>query len=75
MDNGVEAVTVISSRLRNADGPTLSILALGVKDGLALADRIGVDVVIIGTDHTIHMTAGARRRFTLLDPKYAIASP
>ena len=27
VDNGVEAVTVISSRLRNADGPTLSILA------------------------------------------------
>jgi FAD:protein FMN transferase len=75
VDNGVEAVTVISSRLRNADGPTLSILALGVKDGLALANRIGVDVVIIGSDHTIHMTPGASGRFTLLDPTYTIAPP
>ena len=75
VDNGVEAVTVISSRLRNADGPTLCILALGAKSGLALAQRIGVDAVIIGSDHTIHMTPGASRRFTLLDPTYTIAPP
>ena len=74
VDNGVEAVTVISNRLRNADGPTLSILALGVEGGLSLAQRLGIDVVIVSSDHTLHMTRGASRRFTLLDPTYTIAS-
>jgi len=75
VENGVEAVTVISSRLRNADGPTLSIMALGVEEGLALAMRLGIDAVIIGSDRTLHMTPGARSRFTLLDASYRIASP
>jgi thiamine biosynthesis lipoprotein len=74
VENGIEAVTVISPRLRNADGPSLSILALGVEDGLALAERLGIDAVIIGSDRTLHMTPGARRRFTLLDPAYRIDS-
>ena len=73
VDNGVEAVTVISSRLRNADGPTLSILALGVEGGLALAKRLGIEVVIVGSDRTVHMTPGVSRRFTLLDPSYTVA--
>jgi thiamine biosynthesis lipoprotein len=74
VENGIEAVTVISGRLRNADGPSLSILTLGVEDGLALAKRLGVDAVIIGADHVLHMTQGARRRFTLLDAAYRIES-
>jgi FAD:protein FMN transferase len=70
VDDGVEAVTVISSRLHNADGPTLSIMALGVERGLAFAKQIGVEAVIVGSDRTIHMTPGARTRFTLSDPTY-----
>lgn len=75
VDNGVEAVTVIVNRLRNADGPTLAIMALGVERGLAFAKRFGVDAVIVGSDGILHMTPGARRQFTLLDPTYRIASP
>jgi thiamine biosynthesis lipoprotein len=75
VENGVEAVTVISGRLRNADGPSLSIMTLGVEKGLALAERLGIDAVIIGSDRTLHMTPGARRRFTLFDTTYRIASP
>jgi FAD:protein FMN transferase len=75
VDNGVEAVSVIAPRARNADGPTLSILSLGVKDGLALAKKLGVEAVIIGTDHRIHMTAGVRGRFTLLDTAFTLANP
>jgi thiamine biosynthesis lipoprotein len=72
IDNGVDSVTVIANRLRNADGPALTTLALGVEGGLAFAKRIGVDVVIVGSDGSIHMTPGASRRFTLLDPAYRI---
>jgi thiamine biosynthesis lipoprotein len=75
VDNGVEAVSVIAPRNRNADGPTLSILSLGVKNGLALAKQLGVEAVIIGTDHRIHMTPGVRDRFTLLDPSFSLANP
>ena len=75
VDNGVEAVTVIANRLRNADGPTLAIMALGVEKGLAFAKMFGVDAVIVGSDGTLHMTPGASRQFTLLDQTYRIASP
>ena len=74
VDNGVEAVTVISDRFHNADGPTLAILASGVEAGLALAKRLGIDVVIVGSDRIMHMTPEASGRFTLLDPTYSIAS-
>ena len=73
VDNGVVSATVIGDRLKNADGPSLSVLALGVERGLALAKSLGVDVIIVGADHRIHMTEGARGRFTLLDPSYRIA--
>ena len=75
VDNGVEAVTVIADRLRNADGPTLAIMALGVEKGLAFAKRFGVEAVIVGSDRTLHMTPGASRQFTLLDQTYRVASP
>jgi FAD:protein FMN transferase len=73
VDNGVEAVTVIAPRLRNADGPSLTVLSLGAEEGLALASKIGVDAVVISADRTLRMTDGARRRFQLLDNSYRIA--
>jgi FAD:protein FMN transferase len=73
VDNGVEAVTVIRDRKLNADGPSLAILVSGAEAGLALAKRLGVDAVIIGSDRTIRMTDGVRRRFTLLDRSYSVA--
>ena len=62
VDNGVESVTVIADRLRNGDGPSLSVLAMGVEKGLALAAQMGIDVIIVGSDRRIHMTPGAFRR-------------
>jgi thiamine biosynthesis lipoprotein len=75
VDNGVESVTVIANRLRNADGPALSVLALGVKAGLAFAERIGIDVIIVGSDGSIYMTPGVNQRFTLVDSTYHIVLP
>ena len=72
VDNGVEAVTVIRDRQHNADGPSLAILVNGAEAGLALAKRLGVEAVIIGSDRSIRMTDGVRRRFTLLDRSYRI---
>ena len=56
----------------NADGPALSILALGAEKGLALASRLGIDAVVIGADRTLRMTDGARGGFQLLDHSYKI---
>ena len=75
VDSDVESVTVIADRFQNADGPTLAILALGVEKGLAFARQLGVGAVVIGTDRTIHMTAGEKDRFTLSDSSYAISDP
>jgi thiamine biosynthesis lipoprotein len=72
VENGIEAVTVIGPRLRNADGPSLSILTLGTDAGIALARGLGVDTVIVGADRTLTMTPGARRVFKLLDTSYTV---
>ena len=74
VDNGVVSVTVIADRQTNADGPTLAILALGVKRGLAFAKQLGVDAIIIDDNRRVHMTAGVLRLFTLSDPTYSIGS-
>ena len=75
VDNGVESATVIADRLHSADGPALSVLALGAERGLVFARKLGVDVIIVGSDRRISMTDGARRRFRLSDPSYTIAAP
>jgi len=75
VDNGVVSVTVVANRLQNADGPTLAIMALGFEQGLALARKLGVEAIIIGQDHRIHMTSGIRGRFTLSDANYSVANP
>ena len=74
VENEAESVTVIADRLHNADGPSLSILALGVERGLAFAARLGVDVIIVDSDRTIHMTPGISRRFTVVNSAYTIIS-
>ena len=75
VDNGVVSVTVVANRLQNADGPTLAIMALRFEQGLALARKLGVEAIIIGQDHRIHMTSGIRGRFTLSDANYSVANP
>ena len=75
VDDGVVSATVISNRLRNADGPTLSIMALGVERGLAFAKQLGVDTVILDSHRVIHMTPGVSQRFTLLDQTCSVAAP
>ena len=74
VDNGVESVTVIANRQRDAAGIPLAILALGVGKGLAFARYLGVDAVIIGEDRKIRMTAGVIQRFSLSDSNYSIAN-
>ena len=75
MDDGVVSATVIAPRLRNADGPTLSIMALGVERGLTFAKQLGVDAIILDSHRVVHMTPGAARRFALLDSTYSIPAP
>ena len=73
VDDGVVSATVIAPRLRNADGPTLSIMALGVERGLTFAKQLGVDAIILDSHRVVHMTPGAARRFALLDSTYSIS--
>lgn len=75
VDDGVVSVTVITDRMRNADGPTLCIMALGVEHGLAFAQHLGVDVIIVDSKRVIHVTRGVRGRFALIDTTYRMAAP
>jgi len=74
IDNGIISVTVVAKRVQNADGPTLAILASGTEKALALAQRLGVDAIVVGEDHTIHITPGLSGRFVLDDASYRIVA-
>ena len=75
MDNGLTAVTVIADSSLDADGLGLSLFCLGPEKGIPLAERLGVDAVMVGADHLLYATAGARKLLVISDPGFRYASP
>ena len=75
VDNGLESVTVVSTSGIDADGIALAVFCLGVDDGLALARRLGVDAVIVTSDHRLHVSDGARKILTVTSPGLPLATP
>lgn len=73
IDNDLVSVTVLTDRRRNPDGPPLAIFSLGSREGLALADRLGLAAVLIRKDRTVAVSAAARDRFVLTNPAYTIS--
>ncbi len=72
VDNQVVAVTVLSGKEENPDGPTLACLALGVQAGLTFADSMELCAVFILKDRSIVLSSLARHRFVLTNQGYSI---
>jgi Membrane-associated lipoprotein involved in thiamine biosynthesis len=75
VDNGLDQVTIISGSSIDADGMATTLFCLGPVKGLALADSLGVDAIMVTVDRVIHATDGARRLFTLTDTGFTFAHP
>ncbi|HXZ51105.1 MAG TPA: FAD:protein FMN transferase [Burkholderiales bacterium] len=60
---GVHGVTLVSERLEALDGLGVAIMVLGEKDGARLVEATpGLDALIAGSDGSLWMTPGMRRR-------------
>lgn len=73
--NGLVSVTVISSSSIDADGLSTTLFALGLKDGMALAESLDhVEAVFIDEAKRVYMSSGAAAVFELSDAAFT-ASP
>jgi thiamine biosynthesis lipoprotein len=75
VDNGLVSVTVISSSSLDADGIGLTLFCLGPSRGLALADTLGVDALMVSSDHKLYATDGMKKMLTITDPGFTYAVP
>jgi thiamine biosynthesis lipoprotein len=64
--SGCRSVTVVADRAVLADGLSTGIFLLGPKAGLALAARVGVEVIVVTTDNEVVTTPGLAGRLERL---------
>lgn len=72
VESDLVSATVAMPRDENADGPALALLVLGRKAGLALADRLGLAVVLVGPNKTLYVSRAARGSFAVTDRSYTV---
>jgi FAD:protein FMN transferase len=73
VDNGLLSVTVIADTSIDADSWDTVLFCLGPKDGLALARRLGIEMIMVTVDHRLYATDAAVREITITDPTFVYA--
>ncbi len=73
VQNGLASVTVITEKSFDADGVTTMLFALGREKGMALAEELGLSVVMVDDKRRVYMTRGVSRFFEITDPSYVPA--
>jgi len=73
VQNGLTSVTVIADKSFDADGVTTMLFALGREKGMALANELGLSVIMLDADHRVYMTQGVSKFFEITDPAYTLA--
>lgn len=74
VDGSTVSATVVTPLSINSDGPPLALIVLGPRDGLALAERLGLPAVIIDDHKNIYLSSRAKAIFTLTNPAYRLSS-
>jgi FAD:protein FMN transferase len=75
VDNGLASVTVAARSSMDADGLALALFAMGPREGMALAERLGLHAVMVDGDRRVFITPHTRGIFTLTDTTYRLADP
>ena len=75
LENGIVAVTVISRASIIADGWDTTLLCMGPVRGLAIAKSLGLDAILVGSDHKLYTTESAKKMLRITDPGFTYAAP
>lgn len=73
VDNGLTSVTIITGKSFDADGFTTALFAVGRERGMQLAEKAGVDVIMVDDKHHVYMSPGVSKYFQLTDPAFTYA--
>lgn len=71
--NGLTSVTVISKLSFDADGVTTMLFVLGREKGMALAAKLGINVIMLDDQKRVYLTPGASKYFEITDDRYRLA--
>jgi len=75
VENGLVAVTVISKSSIDADGWDTTLLCMGPSRGLAIAKTLGLDAILVSSNHKLYATDSAKKMLTITDPTFTYAVP
>jgi thiamine biosynthesis lipoprotein ApbE len=68
-------VTVVARASIVADGWDTTLLTMGAARGLAIAKSLGLDAVLVGSDHKLYATDDMKKMLTITDPSFTYAVP
>ncbi len=74
VENGLLSVTVIAGTSTDADAFDTALLVMGKTRGLRLAEKLGLNVVMVDDHHRVWVTPGTKRILTITDPTYSYAN-
>lgn len=72
VQNGLTSVTIITKKSFDADGVTTMLFILGPEKGMELAQKLGIDVIMLDDQKRIFMTPGASAYFKITDSRYKL---
>ena len=74
VDNSLLSVSVIAPTSTQADAYDTALLVMGVDDGLKLAQKLGLEVIMIDSRHRVFVTPGTKNAFSLTDASFTFAN-
>jgi len=74
VENGLLSVTVIADTSTYADAFDTALLVIGKTHVLRLAEKLGLNVVMVDDHHRVWVTPGTKRILTITDPTYSYAN-
>lgn len=73
INNELASISIISESSMEGDSLSTTIFALGLEEGLALAENLeDVEAIFVTTDYEVYTTSGVKDIFTLEDNAYTL---
>jgi thiamine biosynthesis lipoprotein len=73
VDNGLISVTIISDSGFMSDALSTACFVLGLEDGMAYAEKKGVEAIFITQDKKVYITDGIKKTFRITEDSYELS--
>lgn len=73
--NDIAGVSVITDESTDGDALSTLLFSKGVKDGLAYAEKIGVDAIFITHNKDVYLTSKLKNKFKLTNKEFTVKHP